>query len=134
MADRTYIANATRKENDSGTFWSLAMRCMLFSDIANEKIDVGHTMEMVLVHDLVEIDAGDTYAMIRTEPDKEGKGTLQQQTAFSISFRMNRQSIYRVCGMSLKPGNSGSKVRQYTGQGTATAVKPYDGRNLMERT
>ena len=97
---QTYIANATRKENDAEHSWSLALMCMLFSEYANEKIDVGHTMEMVLVHDLVEIDAGDTYAY-----DSDGNQTKRErELAFSISFRMNRQSIYRVCGMSLKPG------------------------------
>ena len=36
--------------------------CALLSEYSNEKIDVAHTMLMVLMHDLVEIDAGDTYA------------------------------------------------------------------------
>ena len=71
---QTYIANATRKENDAEHSWSLALMCMLFSEYANEKIDVGHTMEMVLVHDLVEIDAGDTYAY-----DSDGNQTKRER-------------------------------------------------------
>ena len=71
---QTYIANATRKENDAEHSWSLALMCMLFSEYANEKIDVGHTMEMVLVHDLVEIDAGDTYAY-----DENAKKTQRER-------------------------------------------------------
>lgn len=59
---QTYIADASRKENDAEHSWSLAVMCMLMAEHANERIDVLRTIEMVLVHDLVEIDAGDTYA------------------------------------------------------------------------
>ena len=50
------------KENDAEHSWHLAMIAMLLSEYANEKVDVLHVMSMVLIHDLVEIDAGDTYA------------------------------------------------------------------------
>ncbi len=59
---QTYLADASRKENDAEHAWHLAMMVMLLSEYANEKIDVLHTMSMVLIHDLIEIDAGDTYA------------------------------------------------------------------------
>ena len=58
----TYLADGSRKENDAEHSWHLALMCAILSEYANEKIDVGRTMAMVLVHDLVEIDAGDTYA------------------------------------------------------------------------
>ena len=59
---QTYLADGKRKENDAEHSWHLALMCAILSEYANEKIDVGRTMAMVLVHDLVEIDAGDTYA------------------------------------------------------------------------
>ncbi len=59
---QTYLADGSRKENDAEHSWHLALMCDILSEYANEKIDVGRTMAMVLVHDLVEIDAGDTYA------------------------------------------------------------------------
>lgn len=59
---QTYILNALRKENDAEHGWHLAIMTMLLSEYANEKIDVGRTIEMVVIHDVVEIDAGDTYA------------------------------------------------------------------------
>lgn len=59
---QTYLADGSRKENDAEHSWHLALMCAILSEYANEKIDVGRTMAMVLVHDLVEIDAGDTYA------------------------------------------------------------------------
>lgn len=59
---QSYIADGSRKENDAEHSWSLAMMCLLLHEHANEKIDVLKTMAMVLIHDIVEIDAGDTYA------------------------------------------------------------------------
>ena len=59
---QTYILNALRKENDAEHGWHLAIMTMLLSEYANEKIDIGRTIEMVVSHDVVEIDAGDTYA------------------------------------------------------------------------
>ena len=64
---QTLIADASRQETDAEHAWHLAVMCALLSEYSNEKIDVAHTMLMVLMHDLVEIDAGDTYAY-----DEEG--------------------------------------------------------------
>jgi len=59
---QTYLADGSRKENDAEHSWHLAMMAMLMSEYANEPVDRLHVMEMVLIHDLIEIDAGDTYA------------------------------------------------------------------------
>ena len=59
---QNYLADGSRKENDAEHSWHLALMTMLLSEYANEKIDVLKTMGMVLIHDIVEIDAGDTYA------------------------------------------------------------------------
>ena len=63
---QTYLADGSRKETDAEHAWHLAMMCMILSEYANEKIDVPKTIMMVLTHDLVEIDAGDTYANDQT--------------------------------------------------------------------
>jgi len=59
---QTYLANGTRKENDAEHSWHLALMCFTLAEYANEPIDVLKTMKMVLLHDVIEIDAGDTYA------------------------------------------------------------------------
>lgn len=59
---QTYLADGSRKETDAEHAWHLALMCLIFSEYANEPIDVAKTVLMVLTHDLVEIDAGDTYA------------------------------------------------------------------------
>ena len=59
---QTYLSDGRRKENDAEHAWHMAIMTMLLSEYANEPIDVLHTIGMLLIHDLVEIDAGDTYA------------------------------------------------------------------------
>ncbi len=67
---QTYLSDASRKENDAEHAWHTAVMTILLNEYANEKIDVLKTVAMLLLHDVVEIDAGDTYAY-----DEEGKKT-----------------------------------------------------------
>lgn len=59
---QTYLSDGVRKENDAEHSWHLALMALLLKEHATEEIDVMKVMTMVLVHDIVEIDAGDTYA------------------------------------------------------------------------
>ena len=58
---RTYILHADRSENTAEHSWHLAITAMILSEYANEEIDISRVIKMVLIHDIVEIDAGDTY-------------------------------------------------------------------------
>ncbi len=59
---QTYLADGKRKENDAEHSWHLAVMAVLLKEHMKEAVDVARVMTMVLIHDLVEIDAGDTYA------------------------------------------------------------------------
>ena len=59
---QTYLADGNRKENDAEHSWHLALMAVLLKEYSNEEVDLGKVISMVLTHDLVEIDAGDTYA------------------------------------------------------------------------
>lgn len=59
---QTPLADGNRKENDAEHSWHIALMALLLKEYAEEEVDVLKVMTMVLVHDLVEIDAGDTYA------------------------------------------------------------------------
>ena len=59
---QTHLSGGGRRENDAEHAWHLAAMTWLMSEYANEPIDVAKTMLMVLLHDVVEIDAGDSYA------------------------------------------------------------------------
>ena len=59
---QTYLADGQRKENDAEHSWHLALSAVLLKEHMEEDVDLTKVMIMVLIHDLVEIDAGDTYA------------------------------------------------------------------------
>ncbi|WAL93650.1 HD domain-containing protein [Streptomyces sp. Je 1-369] len=63
---------ADRRENDAEHSWHLAMMVLVLSEYANDPIDVGRTLKLVLTHDLVEIYAGDTNLF-----DEEGRKDKQ---------------------------------------------------------
>ena len=62
VARRTLLLDKSRRENDAEHSWHLAVMAMLFSEYAIEKVDIGRAVQMCVVHDLVEIIAGDTFA------------------------------------------------------------------------
>lgn len=59
---QNYLADGSARENDADHSWHLAMMALILSEYSNEKVNVTRVVPMVLTHDLVEIDAGDTYA------------------------------------------------------------------------
>lgn len=59
---RTYLAGVDRLENSAEHSWHLAVAGMILAEHAEPTVDVLRVLKMVLIHDLVEIDAGDTYA------------------------------------------------------------------------
>ena len=67
---QTHLSGHGRNENDAEHAWHMAVMAYILKEYANEKIDIARTMIMCLIHDIVEIDAGDTYAY-----DDEGKKT-----------------------------------------------------------
>lgn len=67
---QTHLTGHGRAEDDAEHAWHMAVMAYLLAEYANEPIDLAHTMIMCLLHDVVEIDAGDTYAY-----DAEGKAT-----------------------------------------------------------
>ena len=67
---QTNLTNGERKENDAEHSWHLALMAVFLSEYAKEPVGVLQVIKMVLIHDLVEIDAGDTYLY-----DEAGNGT-----------------------------------------------------------
>ncbi|MEE1315117.1 MAG: HD domain-containing protein [Faecalimonas sp.] len=59
---QTYLSDGRRRENDAEHSWHIALMAVLLQEYVEEPVDVLRVMTMVLLHDLVEIDAGDTYA------------------------------------------------------------------------
>lgn len=62
ISRRTLLINGSRRENDAEHSWHIALMAMLFKDYAPEGCDVARSVQMCIVHDLIEIYAGDTFA------------------------------------------------------------------------
>ncbi|WP_164172569.1 HD domain-containing protein [Ruminococcus flavefaciens] len=58
---QTYVLHEDRKENDTEHSWHIAIMAILLSEYANSEIDTAKVIKMLLLHDVIEIDAGDTY-------------------------------------------------------------------------
>ncbi len=71
---QTSLTGHGRKENDAEHAWHMAIMAYLLREYADEPFDLAKTMLMCLIHDVVEIDAGDTYAY-----DEEGKKTQKER-------------------------------------------------------
>lgn len=73
---QAHLSGYIRRENDAEHAWHMALMIYLLKEYSNEKIDVAKAMMMALIHDIVEIDAGDTYAY-----DTEGLETQKEREA-----------------------------------------------------
>lgn len=92
---QTHLTNHGRRENDAEHAWHMAMMVYLLREYANEEFDLAKTMMMALIHDIVEIDAGDTFAY-----DTEALKTQQEREA---------QAASRIFG--LLPEDQGRELR-----------------------
>ncbi len=74
---QTHLSGHGRNENDAEHAWHMALMAYLLKEYANESVDITKVMLMCLIHDVVEIDAGDTYAYdsegLKTQKDRENK-------------------------------------------------------------
>lgn len=58
---RTYLPGSDRRENSAEHSWHLALAALVLAEHSAAPVDVGHVLRLALVHDIVEIDAGDTF-------------------------------------------------------------------------
>ena len=93
---QTYLSDGKRKENDAEHSWHLALMAVLLQEYSNQKVDLAKVITMVLIHDIVEIDAGDTYAY-----DAEGNKSKR---------RREEKAADRLFGML--PEDQGRKFRE----------------------
>lgn len=71
---QTYLSGNGRRENDAEHAWHMAVMSYLLKEYSNEEIDIARVMIMCLIHDIVEIDAGDTFAY-----DDKGKESQRER-------------------------------------------------------
>lgn len=93
---QSYVLHEDRHENDAEHSWHLAVLAIILAEYANEPVDLKTVIETVLIHDVVEIDAGDTYAY-----DDAGNATKAER---------EQKAADRLFG--LLPSEQGAHLRQ----------------------
>ena len=133
---QTHLSGHGRNENDAEHAWHMAIMAYLLREYSNEKVDIAKVMLMCLIHDIVEIDAGDTYAY-----DTEGLATqrrekMPQRSESSPCFPLTRRQNLYLYLTSLR--NSAQQNRSLPTQWTTssqlsliTATAARTGKSIM---
>lgn len=94
---QTHLSGHGRRENDAEHAWHMALMIYLLREYANEEIDLAKAMMMALIHDVVEIDAGDTYAYdaegLATQAEREEKAA---QRIFGLLPEDQKNEFYAL--------------------------------------
>ena len=90
---QTLLADKSRRETDAEHSWHLALMAMVFSDLVPENADINRIIKMALIHDLVEIYAGDTFCYDEAASlDKKEREEAAAEKLFSLLPEdMNRE-------------------------------------------
>lgn len=82
---QNHLSGYVRRENDAEHAWHMAIMVYLLKEYANKDFDIAKAMMMALIHDVVEIDAGDTYAYDpKAKLDQKEREDKAAQRIFSI--------------------------------------------------
>jgi putative hydrolase of HD superfamily len=92
---QTYITDVSRRENSAEHSWHLALMAILFNDMANTPdLDLLKVVKMLLIHDIVEIDAGDTFAYdAKAHEDKAEREQAAAQRLFGLLPEAQREEM-----------------------------------------
>ena len=82
---QTHLSGHGRNENDAEHAWHMAVMAYLLREYANEPVDIGKVVLMCLIHDIVEIDAGDTYAY---DPERQKTQKVREDAAKERIFSL----------------------------------------------
>ncbi len=76
------LSDDSRRENDAEHMWHLSVMAMVLAEHATETVDLLRVLRMLLIHDIVEIDAGDTF--VYDDAAREGKQAREREAAERI--------------------------------------------------
>jgi len=91
---RNYIFDGSRFENTAEHSWHLALMIMTLAEHTNNEVDIPKTIWMLLIHDLVEIDAGDTYCYDSTENETKAKREEEAANRIFSLLPLDQQQVY----------------------------------------
>ncbi len=91
---QTHLSGHGRNENDAEHAWHMAVMAYLLREYANEKIDITKVMLMCLIHDIVEIEAGDTYAYdVENQKTQKAREDAAKEKLYSLLPADQKQEL-----------------------------------------
>jgi len=114
---RTTLTDASRRENSAEHSWHLALIAMVLSEYSPVPVELPRVLRMLIVHDMIEIDAGDTFAF-----DKIGNATKKDR---------EQRGAERIFG--LLPGEMGNELRGLWEEFEANATPDARFANAVDR-
>lgn len=94
---RTKLFNSDRRENDAEHSWHLAMMAIVLSEYSNDEIDLLKVIKMVLIHDIVEIDTGDTFIYDQNKIHENTREELKSaQRIFGILPKEQAEEFIKI--------------------------------------
>ena len=91
---QTHLSGHGRNENDAEHAWHMAVMGYLLREYANEKIDITKVMLMCLIHDIVEIEAGDTYAYdVENQKTQKAREDAAKEKLYSLLPADQKQEL-----------------------------------------
>ena len=95
---RTYLTDGKRLENDAEHAWHMAIMALLLSEYSNEPIDLLKVVSIVLIHDLVEVYAGDTFAYdiegLKSQKERENAAAEKLFSALPEDLAVKFHSLW----------------------------------------
>lgn len=95
---QTHLSGHGRNENDAEHAWHMAIMAYLLQEYANEPVDIAKVMLMCLIHDVVEIDAGDTYAYdtegLKTQKSRENAAKERIYSLLPEDQKISLQGLF----------------------------------------
>jgi len=103
---RSYIVGSERHENSSEHSWHLAVMALILSEYADIEIEVSRVVNMCLIHDIVEIDAGDTYCYDEvTAADQAHRENLAAERLFGL-LPVEQEESFRILWEEFEAGST----------------------------
>jgi putative hydrolase of HD superfamily len=84
---RNYVIHGDRRENSAEHSWHVALFAMVLAEYSNEPVDIDRVLRMLVIHDIVEVDAGDTF--IYDDAKKENQALREERAADRLFLAVN---------------------------------------------
>ena len=105
---RSYLADESRHENSAEHSWHLAMIVLVLYGYASETIDLLKTLQLVLLHDVVEIDAGDAFVY---DEDAQQRRAQLERAAVPVARRAGHDAVHRPGRHARRRGDRCGRAR-----------------------